>query len=138
MQPCLGMESRSDGQVVSDLMLRNPKTLPSDAPVSEVRAILENPSVQMVLLTDGQMFAGAVTDVPAGAPPEQRALDFADREPDTIGPDEPASAALARTAANPHRRVVVVDDQARLLGLLCLNETRTRFCGAPGGGTPDG
>jgi hypothetical protein len=89
----------------------------------------------MVLLTDGPTFAGAVTDVPADAPPEQRALDFADTEPDTIGADEPASAAFARTAANPHRRLVVVGADATLLGLLCLNETRTRFCGATGDGT---
>jgi len=119
-------------------MLRDPKTLPVDAPVSEVRAILENPSVQMVLLTDGATFAGAVTDVPADASPEMRALDFADLEPETIGVDEPASIALARTAASPHRRLVVVGDDSRLLGLLCLNASRTRFCGATGDGTIDG
>lgn len=60
-------------------MLTNPKTLFVDAPVSEVRAILQNPSVQMVL----------------------------------------------------------VDDDASLLGLLCLDESRTRFCGAAGSGTVD-
>jgi CBS domain-containing protein len=119
-------------------MLRNPKTLPSDAPVSDVRALLENPSVQMVLLADGATFAGAITDVPPDAPPDQRALDFADREPDLIGPDEPESVAFARAAANRHRRVVVVGDDSKLLGLLCLNEARTRFCGAPGGGAVSG
>jgi CBS domain-containing protein len=133
------MESRSGGggQVVKDLMLTNPKTLPVDAPVSEVRAILQNPSVQMVLLTDGQTFAGAITNLPPDAPPKRLALEFADPEPDTIGPDEPASTALARTAANPHRRVVVVGDDASLLGLLCLDASRTRFCGAAGSGTFD-
>jgi CBS domain-containing protein len=126
------------GQVVADLMLPNPKTLPVGAPVSAVRTILENPSVQMVLLTDGQTFAGAITNLPPDAPSEGRALEFADPEPDTIDPDEPASTALARTAANPHRRLVVVGDDSRLLGLLCLDESRTRFCGAAGSGTVDG
>ena len=116
-------------------MLRNPKTLPADAPVADARAILENPSVQMVLLADGQTFAGAITDLPRDAPAEQRALDFADRQPETIGPDEPASIAFARAAANPHRRIVVLDDDARLVGLLCLDASRTRFCGATGSGT---
>ena len=119
-------------------MLRNPKTLPVDAPVSEVRAMLENPSVQMVLLADDSTFAGAITDIPRDAAPEQRALDFADLEPDTIGPDEPASTAFARAAASPHRRIVVLGDDATLLGLLCLNESRTRFCGVPGSGAVDG
>jgi len=72
--------------------------------------------------------------VPPEAPPGQRALDYADPEPGTIGADEPASTAFARTAANPHRRLVVVDDDATLLGLLCLNAARTRFCGASGDG----
>ena len=135
---CMESPSGSRVQLAADLMLRNPKTLPVDAPVSEVRALLENPSVQMVLLADGQTFAGAITDLPADAPPEQRAVDFADPDPDTIGPDEPASTAFARTAASPHRRLVVVGDDARLLGLLCLDESRTRFCGATGSGTVDG
>ncbi|HEY7604780.1 MAG TPA: CBS domain-containing protein [Gaiellaceae bacterium] len=129
------MESRPDGaaRVVGDLMLPNPKTLPADAPVSEVRAMLENPSVQMVLLADGSALAGVVTELPVDAEPDQQALDFADREPETIGPDEPASVAFDRTAGNPHRRLVVVGENAQLLGLLCLDESRTRFCGAPGG-----
>lgn len=39
-----------DSQLVSDVMLRDPKTLPWDASVEDVRAVLANPSVQMVLL----------------------------------------------------------------------------------------
>ena len=105
----MGGSSAGEGQVAADLMLRNPKTLPVDAPVSEVRAMLENPSVQMVL-----------------------------PEPDTIAPDEPASTAFVRAAASPHRRIVVLGADATLLGLLCLNESGTRFCGVPGSGTVGG
>ena len=123
-------------QVVADVMLRNPKTLAVDARVSDARAILENPSVQMVLLADGDTFAGAITDLPADAASEERALDFADPAPETIGPDEPVSTAFTRAAANPHRRLVVLDDEGRLLGLLCLNGTRTRFCGGANAATP--
>jgi CBS domain-containing protein len=123
--------------VVADLMVRNPKTLPADARVSDVRAMLENPSVQMVLLADGQTLAGTITELPSDARPDRPARDYADRDPETIGADEPASVAFTRTAANPHRRLVVVDDDARLVGLLCLDESRTRFCGAPAGWTCD-
>ena len=58
-----------DRRVVADLMLRNPKTLPGDASVADVRAVLDNPRVQLVLLADGQRFRGAVTELPAGADP---------------------------------------------------------------------
>jgi len=120
------------GQVVADVMLGNPKTLDADARVSEVRPLLARPSVQIVLLVEGPRLAGVITDLPPDAADEDPALDFAEARPDTIGPDESASTALDRTAAAPHRRLVVVDDRQHLLGLLCLDESRTRFCGSPG------
>ena len=120
----------TDRRVIADLMLRNPKRLPGDASVADVRAVLDNPRVQLVLLADGQRFRGAVTELPADADPEAAALDFAERSPITIGPTESAEAAFAAAAASPHRRAIVLDDRGNLLGLLCLNETLTRFCGA--------
>jgi CBS domain-containing protein len=113
----------------ADVMLRSPKTVPADATVGEVRELLANPSVQLVLLTSGRLFCGAVAAIPAGAPADTPAIDFAEPDPDTLGPDDPASVAFERTASNPHRRVVVLDENEELVGLVCLDETRTRFCG---------
>ena len=118
-----------EGQVAADLMLRDPKTLPAGATVDDVRAQLANPKVQMVLLAEHGKLRGAVTDLPATARADEAALDYADTNPETIGPDTGAFAAFGRAAASPHRRVIVVDDDGALLGLLCLNPTRTRFCG---------
>jgi CBS domain-containing protein len=112
----------------ADLMLRNPKTLAGDASVAEVRDQLANPKVQMVVLADGQAFRGAITDVPAEAAPTDRALDYADAEPETIPPDASADEAFERASASPHRRVLVLDGDDNLLGLLCLNAARTGFC----------
>jgi CBS domain-containing protein len=120
----------TDRRVVADLMLRNPKTLPADASVADVRTVLDNPRVQLVLLADGQRFRGAVAELPAGADPEAPALDFAEPSPITIRPTESADAAFAAASASPYRRAIVLDDRGNLLGLLCLNETLTRFCGA--------
>ena len=58
----------TDRRVVADLMLRNPKTLPGDARVADVRAVLDNPRVQLVLLADGQRFRAR--SPPADADPE--------------------------------------------------------------------
>jgi hypothetical protein len=121
---------RADTRIVADLMLRNPKTLPGDASVAEVQALLDNPHVQLALLVDGERFRGAVTSVPAGTDPGARALGLADPRPVTIGPAESADAAYAAASASPNRRAIVLDDRGNLLGLLCLNEARTRFCGA--------
>jgi CBS domain-containing protein len=115
----------------ADVMLRKPKTVPLTATVAEVRDLLANPSVQLVLITSGSLFCGAVAAIPAGAPGNAPAVDYAEPDPDTIGPDEPATVAFERTASSPHRRVVVIGEDEELLGLVCLDETRTRFCGVP-------
>ena len=115
----------------ADVMLRKPKTVPVEATVAEVRDLLSNPSVQLVLVTSGPLFCGAVAAIPAGAPAGALAIDYADPDPDTIGPNEPATVAFELTASNLHRRVVVIGDDEELLGLVCLDETRTRFRGIP-------
>ena len=116
----------------ADLMLRNPKTLTSVASVAEVRELLADPKVQMVLLADGGAFKGAVTHVPADASPRDRALSYIDPAAATIFPDASADEAFERAAASPSRRVIVLDEDDNLLGLLCLNQSRNGFCRKPG------
>jgi CBS domain-containing protein len=116
-------------QTVRELMLTTPKLLPEDVTVGEARAMLENPRVHMLLLGEGQRFHGAITRIPDGAPSDDPALRYADAEVETIGPDAPASVAYARSKASPYRRLVVLDGDGLLLGLLCLNRKHTGFCG---------
>ena len=117
------------GLTVADVMLPRPKSLPSSSKVGDVRAMLANPSVQMVLLADDGRFRGAITELPEEASMDGDALDYADQRPESIGPTESASAGFEVTAKNPHRRVVVLDENRAILGLLCLDRTRTHFCG---------
>lgn len=112
----------------ADLMLRDPKTLTVEASVAEVRQLLANPKVQMVLLADGSAFKGAVTHIPAEASPRDRAVNYVDADAETISPDASDDEAFERAAANPTRRVIVLDEDDKLLGLLCLNQNRTKFC----------
>jgi hypothetical protein len=123
---------------VTDVMLRSPKTLPADATVEQVRVQLRNTSVQMVLLADGEVLQGAITEIPDDAPPDAAAVTFADPNPESIAPTESARVAFEVTARNPHRRVVVIDERSALVGLVCLNETRTRFCGGASSHAADG
>jgi CBS domain-containing protein len=113
---------------VADLMIRGPKTLAGDASVAEVREQLANPKVQLVLLADGSVFKGAVTTLPEDAGPTELALAYAEQDPETIPPDASDDEAFARATASPSRRVIVLDDERNLLGLLCLNKNRTGFC----------
>jgi CBS domain-containing protein len=85
----------------------------------------------MVILTDGRTFKGAVTALPIGAATTDLALLYSDESPDSIAPDAPADEAFERAAASPTRRLLVLDEDRNLLGLLCLDATGTRFCGKP-------
>jgi CBS domain-containing protein len=119
-----------EGQSVADVMLPNPKTLPGSATVAEVRGLFaDHTSVQMVLLADGDTFRGAITELPDDAADSAPALDHADHAPATLSPTASAADAFDAAKALPHRRVVVLGDDGALLGLVCLDETRTRFCG---------
>ena len=117
--------------VAADLMVPDPKTLGADASVAEVRDLLANPKVRMVLLTDGRAFKGAVTHVPPDAPPGDRAVAYIDPRAETISPSPRPTRRSSAPPASPNRRVIVLDDAQNLLGLLCLNPSRTGFCGVP-------
>jgi hypothetical protein len=119
-----------DGQLVTAVMLRSPKTLPAKATVGQVQALLRSDGVQMVLLDDGAAFCGAITEIPDDVPPDAAAIAFADPDAESIAPSESAETAFEVTARNPHRRVVVLDERRALIGLVCLNEARIRFCGS--------
>ncbi|HEV8461758.1 MAG TPA: CBS domain-containing protein [Gaiellaceae bacterium] len=121
----------ADAQIAADLMLRDPKTLGGDASVADARAQLADPKVQMLLLADGPRFVGAVTEIPAGASDDDRAVAYADPSPETIDPNASADEAWERALASGHRRVIVLDDAGTLHGLLCLNHKRTGFCQTP-------
>jgi hypothetical protein len=82
----------------------------------------------MVLLADGRAFKGAVTDIPADASPRDRAANYVDADAELISPDGSDDEAFERAAASPNRRVIVLDENDNLLGLLCLNQSRTKFC----------
>jgi CBS domain-containing protein len=118
----------SEAQSAADYMLREPKTLTGDATVTDVRTVLANPKVQMVLLADGSTFRGAITAVPDTASGAESALAYADPSPETIAATESAKVAYERATAAAHRRVIVLGDNGELLGLLCLNQARTHFC----------
>jgi hypothetical protein len=118
------------GLTAADVMLRQPKSLPGTATVADVRAMLaEHPSVQMVLLADGGVFRGAITGVPEDASDDDEALGYADPQPESLAATESAATAFEAAAKNPSRRIVVLGERNELLGLLCLDKTRTRFCG---------
>lgn len=114
---------------VRDVMLTDPKTLPACASVEDVRAVLADDHVHMVLLTHGDMLRGTLTradlgDVSASGP----ALAWSVLSGRTVAPHVSAGAALDLLVRASSRRLAVVDADRTLLGLLCLKRSGTGFC----------
>ena len=129
------------GLFITDVMDPEPKTTPTTITVGELRRwFAADAHVRTALLTDGATFLGAVgpDDLPADAPADQLAVEFARRPANVIGPDRPAGEALARLDAESGCRVVVLaEDDRTLLGLVCMDAGRTHFCvpvGTPAAG----
>jgi CBS domain-containing protein len=118
------------GRAVSEIMIRNPKLLPADASVADARALFSNPKVLVAPLVDGQ---GRVTgelgrdDVPSSADEAEHAADYSS-DPHLIAPDAAMRAAIDTLTELDGERLVVVDADGRLAGMLCLNRRDGRFC----------
>jgi CBS domain-containing protein len=114
--------------VVADLMLRKPKTLPADATVADARAQLASGRAKMLLLVEGSEFRGALTSIPPDADDDAPAITFADDDTETIAPDASGDDVIAQLNATAHGRIVVLDEQRNLHGLLCLSGDGSRLC----------
>jgi CBS domain-containing protein len=118
-------------ELVADVMLRRPKTLPATATVADVRALFANPKVMTALLVDGAAFAGVLDreDLTEAAADDEPARDHARTDVPRVDPGTSVPEARAWLDEHEERRLVVMDaDGVTLRGLLCLNRRRTGFC----------
>ncbi len=110
-------------------MISHPKTLPMSATVGDVREVLDNLHVHLVLLTEAGALRGTlIRDDVAGHGDETPARALARLDGRTIGPRDTVGRARQMLADGDARRLAVVDDDGELLGLLCLKRRLTGFC----------
>jgi len=116
---------------VGEVMISRPKTQPADTLVGDVRRAFEQPSVRTVLLADDGVFRGAIEreHVPADAADGEPAINYADTEPVTATPTTPIPEAIKLLEDQAEPRLIVLDeDGATLVGLLCFNRGSDEFC----------
>jgi CBS domain-containing protein len=108
---------------VRDALL-HPRVLQGDAAVREAAELLARPSVESVLVVDGDRLLGCVTkDAIVAAAAQDRDLrrlkvrDLSDPDVATVGPDTPLEAALHLMAERGLERLAVTEN-GRLLGVL--------------------
>lgn len=120
----------SAGPRVSDVMLRDARTVPATTTLAEVTAQLENPKVRMLLVAEGDAYVGAIPldDLPAGTSPGTPVGQLVDASAPRVRPDAAVGDALALLAGSRSDRLPVVSGDGRLLGLVCFNARRGHFC----------
>lgn len=116
---------------VREAMIHRPKTLPATASLAQARQALADGHVHLLLLVEGERLVGTIdrddlADVlDDGAVP---AATYAVLTGRTTGPDADAEALRHDLRDAQARRLAVVEEDGRLLGLLCLKRTGAGFC----------
>ena len=115
---------------VADVMVTQLKTSPITLSVAGAHALLADSHFHMVLLVEGRRLVGTLLreDLPPTAVATEAALPYAVLAGRLIGPEADAERARLEMSRHAVRRLAVVDDAHRLLGLLCLKASRRGFC----------
>lgn len=117
-------------QTVADAMITVPKTLDVDVSVADARRALDDTHVHMLLLARDGVLHGTLVrdDLRPDLDPRRPAVSLAVLAGRTISPDVPLDDAVRLLDRSLSRRLAVTDPTGALLGLLCLNRSRKRFC----------
>lgn len=114
------------GTKVRDVMTGRPRCVSTESPVSEAARLMESEDVGSLPVLEGEQLAGIVTDRdiviravakekdPRGMPVRE----VSTRDVVTVRPDEDLSEALKLMASHQVRRLPVVDDENKLVGVL--------------------
>jgi CBS domain-containing protein len=114
------------GTKVRDVMTTRPRAVTSDTPVTQVAELMEAEDVGSIPVLEGEQLTAIVTDrdivvraVAKGKDPRGMPVrEVVTTEIVTVGPDQDLSDALQLMAANQVRRLPVVDEENRLVGVV--------------------
>lgn len=122
--------TRRTGPSVLDVAVHQPKVLPPDASIADVRTLLTDTHVHAALLTDGPTLLAVIerVDLLAPRPDDEPALRCGALDGRTVDVAADAHLALEWMRRHRRRRLAVVDDELALHGLLCLKASESGFC----------
>ena len=111
---------------IRELMTENPKTVSSDATVAEAARVMRDGDVGLVPVVDGDRLVGTVTDrdIAIRVVAEERdpntttVRETASTDLVTIDPEQDLDEALRLMAQHQVRRLPVVEEDGRLVGIV--------------------
>jgi len=114
------------GTKVRDVMTDRPRCVTLETPISEVAQLMESEDIGSLPVLEGDQLAGMITDrdivlraVAKGKDPRGMPVrEVASRELVTVYAEDDLSNALKKMASQQVRRLPVVDEENRLVGVL--------------------
>jgi CBS domain-containing protein len=114
------------GTKVSDVMSARPYCVTPDTPISEAAEVMEREDIGAIPVLEGDQLTGMITDrdiviraIAKGKDPRGMPVrEVWTRDLITVGPDDNLSDAMKLMASYQVRRLPVVDDESRLVGVV--------------------
>jgi CBS domain-containing protein len=124
------LEAAEAPQTVADAMIQAPKISGPEATVRDVKALFENDRVHAVLIAHRGMLLAVVerSDLDRSTSDEASALSVGGLSGRVVAGDHSLQAAHRLMTGSGRRRLAVVDEDGRLVGLLCLKRNGRGFC----------
>jgi CBS-domain-containing membrane protein len=115
---------------VADAMVTHPKTHGPDCSLEAIRAFFTDDHLHMALIVaaDGRLVTTIERSDLAVMPMSARVAELGMLAGRTARPTDPLGAATAMLLRQGRRRLAVIDDDGRLLGLLCLKKDGNGYC----------
>jgi CBS domain-containing protein len=116
-------------QTVSEVMTRNPVTVPTDATIVDAARLMRDRDIGPLIVVDSDRVQGIVTDrdivvraVADGRDPSSVTIgEVCSEDVEIISPDEPISDAVRRMELRDVRRLPVVED-GRPVGIVSMGD----------------
>lgn len=118
------------GPLVTDVMMAAPHTNAASESIADARAALAKASVKLLVVVDGERFAGVVArgDLPPDGHDDGSLADLARLDGPRLDPADSVASALQMHESTGAERIPVVDSDGVLRGLVCLNSGADHFC----------
>lgn len=129
------MTDPNETLLVGDATVRHPKTFDTRSTLSEVVTLFTDDHVHMALVVDDDrrlITTVERSDLPHHASPSTPLTSLGMLRGRTVLPESSLTEATAALHRTGRRRLAVVDDRGRLVGLLCLKKSRADYCSDEG------
>jgi CBS domain-containing protein len=113
------------GKKIQDLMTKNPRTVTTDATIAEAAKIMRDEDTGVVPIVDGDQLVGVITDrdvairaVAEGKDGQTKVREIASQDLVTIDAQQDLDEALRLMAKHQVRRLPVVEEDGKLVGIV--------------------